>query len=112
MSNKIGVNLNIDVSKLDKNRFVSGKNGAIYCDLTIFIDPDNPSEWGTHGILTQSKKKDEARDLKLPIVGNGKVFWQDQSEPQPVPNASYDNTQAGAPAPDLSTDGIDDEIPF
>ena len=111
MSRKIGVNLKLDVSKLDKARFFKGTKGT-YCDLTVFIDPDNPSEWGDHGIITQSKTKDEPRDLKLPICGNAKVFWQDQSEPQPVPNASYDNTQAGAPAPDLSTDGIDDEIPF
>jgi len=113
MSKKIGVNLKLDVSKLDKSRFFKGAKGT-YCDLTVFIDPDNPSEWGDHGIITQSKTKDEPRDLKLPICGNAKVFWQDQSEPQPAP-LSATEPQAGQPAPvDYAQGGgeLDTDCPF
>lgn len=106
MSKKIGVNLKLDVSKLDKARFFKGAKGT-YCDLTVFIDPDNPSEWGDHGIITQSKKKEEPKDLKLPIVGNAKVFWQDQSAPQ----ASIPTAQT-APPVDYNTEGLDSDCPF
>jgi len=33
----VGIALNINLSKLDKKRFVTGKNGT-YADLTVFVD--------------------------------------------------------------------------
>jgi len=108
MSNKIGVNLKLDVSKLDKARFFKGTKGT-YCDLTVFIDPDNPSEWGDHGIITQSKTKDEPKDLKLPICGNAKVFWRDQSAPQAP---SIPSAETNAPKVDYNTGDLDEDCPF
>ena len=35
---KIGLNLKVDVTKLDKSKFFHGKNGAVYADLTAFVD--------------------------------------------------------------------------
>lgn len=106
---KIGVNFKIDVTKLDKARFFQGSKGT-YCDLTAFIDLDNPNEYGDNGFITQSKKKEESKDIQLPIVGNSRVFWKDlaptqqQQPPQEVdPDAGYVS---------LSESGEDDDIPF
>lgn len=76
---KIGLEINIDFSKIDKSRLVAGKNEAMYLDLTTFIDIYNPSEFGSHGFVTQKKLKSEDKQTRLPILGNSKVFWtQDQ----------------------------------
>ena len=101
---KIGVNIKLDVSKLDKSRFFKGEKGN-YCDLTVFIDPDNPSEYGSHGLLTQSKKKDEGKDIRLPIVGDAKVFWQEQGSAPQAPQAPQ---QAFAGATEI----VDSDCPF
>ena len=89
---KIGISLKIDVTKLDKSRFFTGARGT-YVDLTLFIDTDNPGQYGDHGGITQSLTKEErANGLKLPYVGNGKVFWgpqEGQSQCQQQPQQGY-----------------------
>lgn len=79
---RLGINLRIDVSKLDKSRFFKGKKGT-YCELTAFIDTENTSEYGDNGTITQQTSKEE-RDggLKLPICGNAKIFYTAESEQQ------------------------------
>ena len=111
MSNKIGVSLKLDVSKLDKARFFKGAKGT-YCDLTVFIDPDNPSEWGDHGIITQSKTKDEPKDLKLPICGNAKVFWKDQSAPQAQQAPKIETGGKASDLPTYEDTDEKDDCPF
>mgnify|MGYP003115327753 FL=1 len=71
----IGVNLSIDVTKLDKSRFVAGKNGAKYCDLTVFLSPEE-NEYGSNGgiVLAQSKNEREQKERKT-FVGNSKIFY-------------------------------------
>jgi hypothetical protein len=78
---RLGVALSIDVTKLDKSRFVSGKNGAKYCDLTVWLSPDEPDEWGKHGgiQIAATKEEQEAKE-KMPYCGNAKVFWAKKSE--------------------------------
>ena len=76
---KIGVNISINLSKLDKSRFFQGKNG-LYLDLTTFINLDEQDQYGKNGIVKQSTKKDESVDL--PIAGDVKVFWSDRRLPQ------------------------------
>jgi len=73
---RMGVALSIDVTKLDKSRFVQGKNGAKYCDLTVWLSPDEADEWGKHGgiQIAATKEEQEAKE-KMPYVGNAKVFW-------------------------------------
>ena len=90
---KIGVNISIDVTKIDKAHLVQGKKGT-YLNLTAFIDPSETDQYGNNGMVTQGLNK-EARDAgqKSAILGNSKVFWQEQgSAPQapqaPQPSAS------------------------
>ena len=105
---RILVNFKIDLKKIDQSRCFKGEKGT-YCDLTVFIDPDNPSQYGSHGLLSQSKKKDEPKDLKLPIVGDAKVFWQEQGQ---APQAQQPTQAKITPAPSFDTDDLEDDIPF
>lgn len=82
---KIGINLKVDVTKLGKERFFKGKKGT-YVDLVTFIDTENESQYGDNGMITQGKDKGE--DIKMPILGNAKIFWRDdepskQADPGP-----------------------------
>jgi len=103
---KIGVNLSIDVKAIEKARLVQHDNGKVYLNMTVFIDADNPGKYGDHGMITQDVSKEEKDGgVKGPILGNCKVFWQDQAAQQQAPEYQ--------PAPQQTTpDNFDDDIPF
>ncbi len=89
---KIGVNISIDVTKIDKSHLVQGKKGT-YLNLTAFIDPNEADQYGNNGMVTQGLNK-EARDAgqKGAILGNTKIFWQDQGQ-APVQNPVQQSPQ-------------------
>lgn len=105
---KIGFNISINVSKLDKSRFYKGKKGT-YAKLTGFIDTEETSQFGDNGPITQEvSKEDRDNGVKLPILGNAKVFWKDgqsvqQSQGRPQQQNNYNNGY---------DDGSDEKIPF
>ena len=112
---KIGVNIKIDVTKLDKNRFFKGQKGT-YADLTAFIDIDNTGEFGDNGIVTQSVSKAERESkVQMPIIGNSKVFYKDgggaETTDWPGDPSSHQGV-GGAPSPQASTDDFENDIPF
>ena len=73
---KIGISIKLDVKKLDKARFFAAQSGALYVDLTMFLDPDNEGQYGDHGFATQSTSKEERdQGVQMPILGNGKIFY-------------------------------------
>ena len=98
----IGVNLQIDQDKLDELRFHIGKKGR-YANLVVFLNSD-PDQYGQNGGIKQADTKEE-RDagIKLPFVGNAKIFFSDNPDFQPVRVE-----QAQEP----KTDEFDDSIPF
>tara|TARA_R100001369_G_C3256642_1_gene157228 strand:- start:385 stop:729 length:345 start_codon:yes stop_codon:yes gene_type:complete len=113
---KVAVNFSIDMTKIDESRYIQGKNGSTYLDLTCFISPEEPDQYGQHGGIQQSTTRDE-RDAgtKMPYVGNVKAFWSEgvnivkdaniqapQSTPAPVAVAPRSSGQQP----------FDDEIPF
>lgn len=103
---KIGVNLKIDVSKIEKARLFKGKNGT-YLDATVFIDLHEKDQYDNNGMITQAVSKDEkAQGAKGAILGNCKVFWTDDNSQQP-PSAPQPQH-----APPPSADSFDDDIPF
>ena len=95
---KIGVNLKLDVTKLDKARFFQGKKGT-YCDLTAFIDTEQTGEYGDNGTITQSTSKEERQSgVKMPICGNVKVFYRAGSDEPPVSQeAPFDDDPESVP---------------
>ena len=99
---KYGVSLKIDVTKIDKARLYQGKKGT-YLDATVFIDTDNPSQYGDNGMIAQSVSSEERQQgVKGNVLGNCKVFYTGESAPQP------------APAPQAAPGGFDDfeDCPF
>ena len=99
---KIGVSLNIDVTKIDKEHIYEGKKGK-YLTLTAFIDVDEQDQYGNNGMVTQKLSK-EAQDAgqKGAILGNSKLFWKEEVQQQPK-----------QPSPDFSMGGDpSDDTPF
>lgn len=68
------INASIRVDKLPKEKFVKGKDGAVYYNLTISISDE--TRFGNNVALMDSQTKEE-RDAKKPknYLGNGKVVW-------------------------------------
>jgi hypothetical protein len=71
------INLSIRVDKLPKEKFVMGKDGAVYYNCTLSIN-DDANQWGQNVSLTDSQTKEE-RDAKKTkaYLGNGNVVWTD-----------------------------------
>jgi hypothetical protein len=104
---KIGINISIDVTKIDKSRLFKGKKGT-YMDVTTFIDTDNPDQYEQHGFISQSTNKEEREaGVKTPILGNCKVFFNSAEQSTPKPNA-----EQGTPFDDAIPNDDLDSIPF
>ena len=73
---KHGVELKIDVTKIDQERLFQGKKGK-YLTMTVFIDTENTDQYGNNGMITHKKEQNEE---KAPILGNAQVFWSDQGQ--------------------------------
>ncbi len=115
---KIGINIKIDVTKIDKARLFKGAKGN-YLDLTTFIDTDNPGQYGDHGFISQSVSKEEkAAGIQTQILGNCKVFYNGNSEQahaggmQQAQQAVQQAPQQAPPAAAPTDDFIDESIPF
>ena len=110
---KVAVNFSIDINKLDESRYIHGKNGAKYADLTCFISPEEPDQFGQHGGIQQSTTQDErAAGTKMAYVGNVKAFWGDGVNI--VKEASSSNApQSSGNAPQSSGQpSFSEDIPF
>lgn len=109
---KVGVRLSIDVSKIDKGLLYKGAKG-VYLSATVFVDLDQADQYGNHGMITQDETK-ENRDAGKngAILGNCKVFWKDQPQPQSRPAQQHSN-HGRQVAPQVMPDPFDDDsLPF
>ena len=71
------INLSINVAKLPKEKFVQGKNGAVYYNFTVSVN-DDTNEWGQNASVFDSQTKEEREAKKSKdYLGNGKVVWTD-----------------------------------
>lgn len=76
---KVGLNLSIDVTKLDKERFIKGKKGT-YANITTFVDIDNVDQYDNNGFVSQSISKEERTNgVQTPILGNVRVIYRDDN---------------------------------
>ena len=71
------INLSIRVDKLPKEKFVKGKDGAVYFNCKLIIH-DEANQWGQNVSLTDSQTKEEREAKKVKVyLGNGNVVWTD-----------------------------------
>lgn len=105
--------LKLDVSKLDKSAFFHGKNGAIYCDLTLW-ENDKPDDYGNTYAAKQDMGKDRKGE-KTPYVGNAKPFGRDAlgvTSPEYGKPEQRSGNQGGARPPAADDTDDNDDIPF
>jgi hypothetical protein len=106
---RIGIEVSIDVTKIEKARIYEGKKGK-YLHMTMFLDTEKESQYGDHGFVTHKLDKEERdQGVKSPILGNGKIFYVDEGQSQ-QPRATQ---QQPAPQQNQNTPrGYDDESDF
>jgi len=71
------IKASIRVDKLPKEKFIKGKDGAVYYNLTISVNDD--TRYGNNVALmdSQTKEEREAKAQKT-YLGNGKVVWHNE----------------------------------
>jgi hypothetical protein len=104
MSNAV-INLRLDVTKLQKDRFHKGKKG-IYADLVLLEKPSE--EFGDDGFIVEATTKEE-RDQE--IRGNRVGNWSYIKKPPP-PEPHQPTIKGPPPEPKGKLIPEDDDIPF
>ena len=68
------INASIRVDKLPKEKFIKGKDGAVYYNLTISLNDE--TRYGNNVAIMDSQTKEE-REAKAQrnYLGNGKIVW-------------------------------------
>lgn len=96
------INGSIRVDKLPKEKFIKGKDGAVYYNFTISVQ--NETRYGNNVAFMDSQTKEE-RDAKMPknYLGNGKVVWTDGT----VTLAEREEEKVAVPV-----DGQSGDLPF
>ena len=96
---KVGVEVQIDVTKIDKARLFEGKKGK-YLTMTTFIDTDNKDQYDNNGFISHKQTKEESESkTNTPILGNVKVFWNDGQTTQPNVTQVDNDVDLGADLP-------------
>ena len=84
------ITASIDVTKLNKSKFIKGKKGT-YANLTIWVN-DEPDQFGNDVSVQQSLTKEEREAGAEKIyLGNGKVNKPKAEQPQVSQTAVADN---------------------
>jgi hypothetical protein len=96
------ISISIDVTKMDKSRFINGKKG-VYANLTVSLN-DTPDQYGNDVAVWQSQTKEE-REAKenRNFLGNGKVVWSSDNSPA---QREHNQAKANGYQPDS------DDMPF
>ena len=72
------INYSIRVDKLPKEKFVAGKDGAVYLNLTMSVNDETRFGNNASVYVSQTKEENEAKKQRA-YVGNGKVVWNNGS---------------------------------
>ena len=80
------INASIDLKKIDKSKIKQHENGALYYNVTIYVN-DEPNKFGQDvSIATSVTKEEREAGLKQVYIGNGKVVKS--TDPQPTHNST------------------------
>ena len=99
--------LKIDVKKLKKDWFFNANSGAVYADLNVYENDELDQYGNSHVIKQNPDKASREAGAKAHIVGNGKVWGNQQRQAPPARKASPPK-QEYRPLPSEDSD----EIPF
>ena len=70
------IKASIRVDKLPKEKFIKGKDGAVYYNLTVSVQDE--SRFGNNVSIYDSQTKEEREAKKMRnYLGNGRVIWTD-----------------------------------
>ena len=105
---KVGIEIRVDVTKIDKTRIYDGKKGK-YITLTSFVNLYEEDQYGNHGFITH--KKDQGED-NLPIIGNTKVFWTSEGQQQSPQGYDQRSQEVRQQVQDKFGPEPEDDIPF
>ncbi len=89
------INFNLRVDRLPKEKFIAGKEGAVYVNLTMAVNDETRYGNNTSVYVAQSKEEREAKKQRQ-YLANGKVIWTDnvitlaerESQDEPVTTAA------------------------
>jgi len=97
------ITANIRVDKLPKEKFVKGKDGAVYYNLTLSVADE--SRYGNNVAFFDSQTQEE-REAKKPrnYLGNGRVIWTDGN----IQLAEKEQTEEAV----VETSEKSDDLPF
>jgi hypothetical protein len=99
------------VIDLSRARATKHANGKVYLNLEAKENRDGVDRYGnTHFVAEPTTKDERQGGLKLPIIGNGKVFTFEK-RPQGQQDAPKRQETAKA-EPEIYTDANGDDIPF
>ena len=95
------INGSIRVDRLPKEKFIKGKDGAVYYNFTIAVQDE--TRYGNNVAFMDSQTKEE-RDAKVQktYLGNGKVVWTDGN----ITLAEKEEKTANV------TESADNDLPF
>ena len=74
--------------KLPKEKFIAGKDGAVYVNLTMSVNDETRYGNNTSIYVSQTQEEREAKKQKT-YIGNGKVVWNNGS----IVNAERENQE-------------------
>jgi fructose-1-phosphate kinase PfkB-like protein len=82
------INFSLNVAKLPKEKFIAGKDGAVYVNLTMSVNDETRYGNNTGIYVSQTQEEREAKKKK-DFLGNGKVVWNSGS----IANATKEEQQ-------------------
>ena len=97
------INGSIRVDRLPKEKFIKGKDGAVYYNFTIAVQDETRYGNNVAFMDSQTKEEREAKVAKT-YLGNGKVVWM--SSPDGVTVAERDDQ------PQPVAEPASDDLPF
>ena len=72
------INYSLRVDKLPKEKFIAGKDGAVYVNLTMSVNDETRYGNNASVYISQTKEENEAKKPRT-YLGNGKVVWNNGS---------------------------------
>ena len=70
------INYSLRVDKLPKEKFIAGKDGAVYVNLTMSVNDETRFGNNASIMISQTQEESEAKKPRT-YIGNGQVVWTD-----------------------------------